>query len=119
MDFKELYLSFTQDSHTYTLKGINADPPQIISSHRMEKLLKKCYSRSIAQFNAIQVLDSPTQEVHTDLQLVLNKHQKVFEIPNNLPPSRGEHDHGIPLIPGSQPPNVCPYRHHFSQNNEI
>ena len=67
MDFKELYLRFTHDSHTYTLKGIHADPPQIISSHSMEKLLKKGYSRIIAQFNAIQVLDSPTQEVHANL----------------------------------------------------
>ena len=85
----------------------------------MEKLLKKGYSGIIAQFNAIQVLDSQTQEVHADLQLVLNKHQQVFEIPKNLPPSRGEHDHGIPLILGSQPPNVHPYRHPFSQKNEI
>ena len=87
MDFKELYLRFTHDSHTYTLKGICADPYKIISSHRMEKLLKKGHSRIIAQFSDIQFLDSPTQEVYTELQLVLNKHQQVFEIPKNLPPS--------------------------------
>ena len=117
-DFKDLYLGFTQDSHTYTLKGIHVDPPQIISSHRVEKLLKKGYSGIISQFNAIQVLDSPTQEVPTDSQLLLNKHQQVFEMPKDLPPSLGKHDHGIPLIPGSQPPKFCPYRHPFAQKNE-
>jgi hypothetical protein len=39
--------------------------------------------------------------------------------PMDLPPSHGEHDHGIPLILGSQPPNVHPYRHPFAQKNEI
>jgi hypothetical protein len=29
------------------------------------------------------------------------------------------HDHSIPLVPGSLPPNVHPYHHPFSQKNEI
>jgi hypothetical protein len=37
-------------------------------------------------------------------------HELEFE---NIPPSHGEHDHGIPLIPGSQPPNVHPYQAPF------
>jgi hypothetical protein len=59
-------------------------------------------------------VDTTPQEIHPDLQLVLSKHQQVFETPQGLPPSHGEHDHGIPLIPGSQPPNVHPYRHPFA-----
>jgi hypothetical protein len=43
----------------------------------------------------------------------------VFETPQGLPPSHGEHDHGIPLILGIQPPNVHPYQHPFSLKNEI
>lgn len=49
--------------------------------------------------------------MHLDLQMVLNKHKLVFETPYVLPPSHGEHDHGIPLILGSLPPNMCPYHH--------
>jgi hypothetical protein len=30
-----------------------------------------------------------------------------------------EHDHIIPLIPGSEPPNVHPYFYPFAQMNEI
>ena len=63
-------------------------------------------------------MDSPTQEVPTDSQILLNKHEKVFEIPKDLSPSLGKYDHGISLIPGSQPPIFFPYRHPFAQKNE-
>jgi len=49
----------------------------------------------------------------------MTKHQYVFETPHGLPPSCGDHDHGIPLVLGSHPPNVHPYRHIFSQKNGI
>jgi hypothetical protein len=37
----------------------------------------------------------------------------------NLAPSKGEHDHSIPLPLRNQPPNVHPYRYPFSQITEI
>ena len=40
-DFKVLYMSFIKDSCTHTLKGVQAGPLKVISSHRMKKLLKK------------------------------------------------------------------------------
>jgi hypothetical protein len=49
----------------------------------------------------------------------LDKYPRVFEVPTDLPPCRGEHDHSIPLLLGSQPPNVFPYRYPFAQTNEI
>ena len=60
IDFKELYLSFTQNSHTHLLKGLQASSPKIISSHRMKNLLKKGHSSGVIQFNAIQVLEEQT-----------------------------------------------------------
>ena len=60
MDFKELYLSFTQNSQTHMLKGLQEDSRKIIISHRIEKLLKKGHSSVVAQFNAIQVLKELT-----------------------------------------------------------
>jgi hypothetical protein len=50
MDFKELYMSFVKDSHTHLLQ---ANPLEVISSHRKEKLLKKGHSGIIAEFHAI------------------------------------------------------------------
>jgi hypothetical protein len=72
----------------------------------------------IAQINSIQVNDPSYSTFYMDLQLVLEKHHKVFETPKKLPPSRGEDDHNIPLLLGSHPPNVCPYRYLFAQKNE-
>jgi hypothetical protein len=119
MDYQELYMSFTQESHPYTLRGLQVGSPEIISSHRMEKLLKKGHHGVISQFNAIQVTEHASQVVPPSLQLILDKYPKIFEIPTALPPSRGEHDHSIPLLLGSQPPNVRPYRYPFAQKNEI
>jgi hypothetical protein len=91
--------------------------PKVISSHRMEKLLEKGHSGVIAQLHAIQAIETPL--VLHDLQDLLSKHQMVFSTPQGLPPSCGVHDHSISLVPEILPPNIRPYRHPFSQKNEI
>jgi hypothetical protein len=83
----------------------------------MEKMLKKGHSGVISQLHAIQANETPS--VPQDLKSILSKHQVVFSTPQGLPPSHGVHDHSIPLVPRSLPPNICPYRYLFSQNNEI
>jgi hypothetical protein len=83
----------------------------------MENLLKKGHSGITTQFHAIQATKTPS--VSQDLQSILSKHQLFFSTPHRLPPSRGVHDHSIPLVPGSLPPNIRPYCHPFSQKNEI
>jgi hypothetical protein len=83
----------------------------------MEKILKKGHSGIIAQLDSIHVVETPF--VHPNLQSILSRHQVVSTTTKELPPSRGVHDHSIPLILGSLPPNVWPYRHPFSQKNEI
>jgi hypothetical protein len=83
----------------------------------MEKLLKKGHSGVIAQLHAIQ--ETKTPSIPQDLQAIFSKHQLVFSTPQGLPPSRGVHDHSIPLVPRSLPPNIRLYHHPFSQKNEI
>ena len=53
MDFQELYMSFKQNDHIHTLRGLQVGAPTIISSHRMEKLLKKGHHGVVPQFNVI------------------------------------------------------------------
>ncbi|KAH9307969.1 hypothetical protein KI387_035880, partial [Taxus chinensis] len=54
-----------------------------------------------------------------DLQKIVDAHSSVFDaIPKGLPPVR-DHDHAIQLIPGSQTPNIRPYRYPYSQKSEI
>jgi hypothetical protein len=54
MDFKELTMKFDQEVQQYKFQGITIGSPKIISSHRMEKLLKKNHSGIIYQLHAIQ-----------------------------------------------------------------
>jgi hypothetical protein len=117
MDFKELTMQFNQEGHQYKFQGIIPGSPEIISYHRMEKLLKKGHSGVIAQLHAIQATETPS--VPQDLQALLSKHQMVFSTPQGLPPSHDVHDHSIPLVPRILPPNIRLYRHPFSQKNEI
>jgi hypothetical protein len=117
MDFKDLTIQFDQEGHQYKFQGITPGSPEIISSHRMEKLLKKSHYGVIAQLHAIQAKKTPS--VLQDLQDILSKQQLVFSTPEGLPPSRGVHDHSIPLVQGILPPNIYLYRHPFSQKNEI
>jgi hypothetical protein len=44
MDFKELTMQFQQEGQQYKFQGITTGSPEIISSHRMENLLKKGHS---------------------------------------------------------------------------
>jgi hypothetical protein len=117
MDFQNLTMQFDQGGHQYKFQGITAGSPEVISSHRMEKLLKKGHSGVIAQLHAIQSTETPP--VPQDLQALLSKHQMVFSTPQGVPPSRSVHDHSIPLVPRSLPPNIRPYCHPFAQKNEI
>ena len=119
MDFQESYMSFKQNDHTHTLRGLQAGAPTIISSHRMEKLLKKGHRGIVAQFNSIQAIESTTLHMHHEMQQVLDRHQWVFDKPKELPPYRGEHDHSIPLVLGTELSNVHPYQYPFAKNNEI
>jgi hypothetical protein len=117
MDFKALTMQFDQEGHQYKFQGIIVGSPEVISSHHIEKLLKKGHSSVISQLHAIQA--TKTTPVLHDLQDLLYKHQMVFSTPQVLPPSHGVHDHSISLVPRSFPPNIYPYHHPFSQKNEI
>jgi hypothetical protein len=117
MDFKELTIQFDQEGQEYKFQGITVGSPEIVNSHHMEMLLKKSHSGVISQLHAIQETETPS--IPQDLQSILFKHQVFCSIPQGFPPYHGVHDHSIPLVPGSLPPNIHPYRHQFSQNNEI
>jgi hypothetical protein len=117
MGFKALNMQFDQEGHQYKFQGITASSPEIISSHHRENLLKKGHFGVITQLHAIQAKKTPS--IPQDLQAIISKHQLFFSTPQGLPPSLGVHDHSIPLVPGSLPPNICQYRHPFSQKNEI
>jgi hypothetical protein len=109
MDFKDLTMQFQQEGQQYKFQGIRVGSLEIISSHCMEKLLKKGHFGIIAQLHSIEAVETPP--IRPNLQAILSDHHIVFQTPQGLPPSHGNHDHSIPLILGILPPNVRPYRH--------
>jgi hypothetical protein len=78
----------------------------------MENLFKKGHSDIFSQLHSIHTTETPY--VFSNLQSILSKHQVVFSTPQGIPPSRGVHDHSIPIVPNNLPLNVCPYHHPFS-----
>jgi hypothetical protein len=60
MDFKELTMQFNQEGQQYKFQGITVGSPEIISSHHMEKMLKKGHSGIISQLHAIQAIETPS-----------------------------------------------------------
>ena len=85
----------------------------------MDKLLRKGHARIIDQLHALQLCETQTPDPPSEMQKILDTYSSVFDFPTSLPPSHGEHDHSIPLILGSQLPNVCPYNYPFDQMNEF
>jgi hypothetical protein len=59
MDFKELTMQFDQEGQQYKFQGITIGSPEIISSHHMEKMLKKGHSGIISQLHVIQATKTP------------------------------------------------------------
>jgi hypothetical protein len=80
MDFKELTMKFDQEGQQYKFQGITAGSLEIISSHHMEKMLKKGHSGIITQLHTMQATETPS--VPHDLQSILSKHQVFFSTPS-------------------------------------
>ncbi|XP_025628555.1 uncharacterized protein [Arachis hypogaea] len=63
------------------------------------------------------LLELPS-DLAPDLATILRDYSVVFQVPKGLPPPR-VHDHTIPLLPGTLPIKVRPYRYPHSQKAEI
>ena len=80
----------------------------MINSNGTTKLLRKGNQGVVAQLCSLDVQTSKFP-ISPDLQRVINKHSKVYEvIPKGLPPIH-VFDHAIHLILASVPPNIIPY----------
>jgi len=58
-------------------------------------------------------------EVSVKIDQVLLESANLFQDPKQLPPRRPGHDHRIPLIQGSNPFNIRPYRYGKHQKDVI
>ena len=70
MYFHDLYMSFVKDSHSYLLQGIKTNPPEIISSHHIVKLLNISHSGIISQLHALQLCETPALDPPSEMKQV-------------------------------------------------
>ncbi|GKC26258.1 retrotransposon-related protein [Tanacetum coccineum] len=70
-----------------------------------------------AMLNVLNANSSPKENASM-WEPMLSEYADVFAVPTTLPPQR-THDHKIPLIEGTLPVNIRPYRHPPTQKDAI
>ena len=115
-NFKLLTMGFCYESHKLLLQGLTPSlGSSIVDCKQFFKAsVKKGLSLQIASVEAV-VLEV---RLPTEVELLLQEFQHVFETPIGLPPLRG-HEHPIVLKEGAQPMCQRPYRYPFYQKKEI
>ncbi|XP_024979726.1 uncharacterized protein LOC112516745 [Cynara cardunculus var. scolymus] len=123
-DFNALSMKFYHDNSFVTLYGNNVSLPQPAQYHHIQRMhttgaLAESYQILFFCFvSDPMVHKSDDSEFNAELQTLLTEFQDVFATPSGLPPTRS-HDHAIPLLDGSNPIKVRPYRYAHSQKNQI
>ena len=73
----------------------------------------------LVEFSSLITTTIPVQgTISRKIQGVLDQFQQVFNMPEGLPPFRGN-DHAIRLVNEGVPVNIRPYRYPHLQKNEI
>jgi hypothetical protein len=87
LNFQDLFIRFSLEGKEIELIFIQGKPSKVISSNSMIKLLKKGHHGVIAQLFSLDV-QTFISSTPVDLQIVINKHSKVFgEMLKGLPPT--------------------------------
>nr|GEW73084.1 hypothetical protein [Tanacetum cinerariifolium] len=85
---------------------------------RVELIMMSIYPNSGLQLMSMVQAEQTKAMLEPKLQKVIDAYVEVFAIPNKLPPVRSK-DHKIPLIPGTPPVNIRPYKHPPMQKDAI
>ena len=119
MKFLEHDVLLTMRGKDYALKCNKAGHtiPVVVSSTFAKgiKSSVSCYMVFVKEHvQSLSALNESQGETKEDLEKskILQEFQDIFtdDIPNEMPPSQGQDDHSIELIPGSTRPNKPPYR---------
>ncbi|WVZ05912.1 hypothetical protein V8G54_019258 [Vigna mungo] len=125
-DYETLQIRFLYGGKFNTLQGDNDHLLHTAQLHHIRRLV---HTNAIAEVYNMQLIHEdviPSSllelqlpvEMTPDLALLLQTYSFVFSIPSGLPPPRS-HVHQIPLLEGSNPVKVRPYRYPHSQKEEI
>ncbi|PNY16671.1 retrotransposon-related protein, partial [Trifolium pratense] len=123
-DYASLTLKFFWKDKFITLSGEAVPRPIPAQFHHFKRLAT---TDSISECFTVQWLKSAdTEDIFKDLPtnidpeiaILLHTYKNLFQTPSALPPNR-THNHTIPLIDGSNPVKVKPYRYPHSQKAQI
>ncbi|XP_050915075.1 uncharacterized protein LOC127130039 [Lathyrus oleraceus] len=123
-DYRAMSIKFHLDNTFITLHGEQTRTPSQAHYHHIKRLsatksIAECFS---LHFISTQSVVTPNLEIPMDLdhelRTLLLKYSMVFNPPTGLPPKRTQ-DHAIPLVKGSNPVKVKPYRYAHSQKSQI
>lgn len=124
-DFDKLYMTFQQANKTHCISSleVSGDQVQDVTAFQMKRLLLQEPSIEAILFQLEpevleQQMESVSLEQQQQLQQLLQQYEVIFLNPSALPPHRSC-DHIIPLIEGSRPPCIRPYRYGPLQKTEI
>ena len=100
MKFQELFMRFQSKGKVVELRGLKEKSPQMVSSHQMQKFLKKVADGFVAQLCSLEVSQSNAL-THPYSQAIIDHHSVILRyMPKGIPPKR-DNDHGLQLFPGS------------------
>ena len=123
-DYDTLQIKFLMGGKFTTLQGDNDKLSETTQLHHIRsmvntKAIAEVYNMQIVQEKSIPIslLELP-DDMEPELALLLHTYSSVFSTPSSLPPPRS-HVHHIPLLTGSNPVKVKPYRYPHSQKEEI
>lgn len=123
-DYASLNMIFLHENKFITLQGEVDHVPIQAHLHHIRRMVN---THSIAEVYTIKMVDPTAQaiplpelsdDMEPELALLLCNYASVFATPTSLPPHCTQ-DHYIPLIEGSGPIKVKPYRYPHSQEEEI
>ncbi|XP_073220685.1 uncharacterized protein [Cicer arietinum] len=123
-DYAALTLKFFRQGKFITLQGETNMEPSPAQLHQFRRLH---YTDAIEECFAVQLINKELPEdilselpsaIDPEIAMLLHTYADVFKVPSTLPPPR-EHDHAIPLQPGSGPVKVRPYRYPYTQKEQI
>ncbi|KAM1679424.1 hypothetical protein TB1_038665 [Malus domestica] len=121
-DFQLLTMEFVKNGSQYKLIHSDTHAPPI-QEVTLQQLDKEIFNSNLGLF-LYSIEDKMIEACYLNplqlkqLQEVLGQFDTIFVLPTELLPSR-VHNHQIPLIPGSKPPNIRLYHYGPLQKTEI
>ncbi|XP_050877871.1 uncharacterized protein LOC127081688 [Lathyrus oleraceus] len=123
-DYASLTLKFFLNGKFVMLEGEKVPRPSVAQLNHLKRLqntdaIAECFTIQWLKSNVVKDMfkELPT-DTKPEISRLLHTYKEVFNTPVALPPDRS-HNHHIPLMEGSNPVKVKPYRYPHSQKTQI